>query len=102
MQIDDLLHNLRRWGLEVHLSWSCSIKRCDNRCCGKGWTKRIRVVASWIAQSDKLLSCEHAKYNVEEEQSSYDGDHRTDRGDVVSTSVRVRVVGDAAWHTSKT
>jgi hypothetical protein len=61
-----------------------------------------RVDASRVALSYRVLYGKHIKDDVEEEERRDNGDHRSQRGDVVSTSKCVRVIGNTARHSGKT
>lgn len=109
MKINDLLHDLGRRGLEVHLSWSGCVKNKGNKpafC--RFATERLSVNntrcvnASWVTLGNGILNGKHVKYKVKEEKSRDNGDHGTQGGDVISTSERVWVVRDTAGHSGKT
>lgn len=84
MKINDLLHDLGRRGLEVHLSGSSCVKNKGNKpvfC--RFATERLsvnntrRVNTSWITLGNGILNSKHVKYKVEEEKSRDNGDHGT-------------------------
>lgn len=60
------------------------------------------VDTSRVALSNRVLNGKHVKYKIEEEKSGDNRDHRTERGDVISTSKRIWVVGDTTRHSGKT
>lgn len=109
MKINDFLHNFGCGGLEVHLSRSsCVEDECNKSAFRRFATERLSVgntgsvYASGVTLGNRVLNGKHVKHKVEEEKGGDNGDHRTKRGDVVSTSKCVRVVGDTAGHSGKT
>lgn len=109
MQVNNFFHNFCCGGLEAHLSGCRCVKKEGSKAVfsclateSLSVGNACRVDASRVALSYRILYGKHIKNNVEEEERRDNGNHRSQRGDIVSTSKCVRVVGNTARHSGKT